>query len=221
MSPPKRRFFKRRYYKRKPKTQLATVNTVKRLLASNQEHKYFRVYLTGYTLPNVASMYSVNVFTPPQGDGDSDRTGDLVKATSMDFRYQLRGDPLATYDQQARIIVLQWHDMVASFNASNLLMDNTIGDRSILSPYSHDEKNRFTILYDRVHNIGVGPSTTANSLPTLITKNAKVNIKRKKIQFLNAGTSYMANHIFVCVFANVSTYAPTLSFQSVINYTDS
>lgn len=204
--------------------QIATVGTVKRIVSYNQEKKYELVYLAGSTIPNVAGWIQTNLFMPVQAIGDNAaRTGDKVLLTPyFDFRYIIRADTTGTLCHSTRVIVLQWHDMVATFNASNVLQDNTIGDRSILSPYSHDEKNRFTILYDRVHLTGCGLNTVDNGgLPTVVHRRAQVKIKKRQTQFLNAGTVYKNNQIYLCVFSNVSTYAPNISMQAKFTYTDS
>lgn len=212
-----------RYSKRKKNNKLATVGTVKRIVNSNIEKKYELVYSSGTVLPNVASWIQTNLFMPAQGLGDnSSRVGDKVKLTKyFDFNYCIRADTTGTIAHMCRIIILQWHDMVATFNASNVLQDNTIGDRSVLSPYSHDEKNRFTILYDKTHTVGLGLNTVdSGGLPTVIHRHKRIKVKKPQIQFLNAGTVYKNNQIYICAFSNVSTYAPNLSYQAKFTYTD-
>lgn len=208
------------YYKNK---KPATVDTVKRIVDSNIEKKYELVYGVGVTLNNVATWMAVNLFMPAQALGDnSARVGDKVKLKPyFDFNYTLRSDTTGSLAHTTRIIILQWHDMVPSFNASNILQDNTIGERSILSPYSHDEKNRFTILYDRTHITGLGNNTLdSGGVPTVLHRHRRIKIKKTQIQFLNAGTTYKNNQIYLCAFSNVATYAPNISYQAKFLYTD-
>lgn len=191
------------------KKKMASVVTVKRMISNRQELNLHRTNVTG-SIPNTMSFNQISA--APQGDADSDRSGDQLYIKSIHWSWEVVG---ADATNRIRLIIFQWHgDSTANFpTAANLLQDTSTvaGDFGV---FRKDTRKSYTVLYDR--DIA---TNTYN-----MNKVGKVNIYkgfRKKVDFL-AGTTGGSGQLFTALISDSSAVAhPSISSQCILRYTDS
>lgn len=152
-----KKYSRMRKYGRYARTGLQVANTAlsvalktKKLL--NVEHKFLDLSLNSQSVS--ATGLGNNIVNMAQGDTASTRTGDQIKVTSIQFKYYLNINASATVSTVRVILVLDRQANGAGINLSQLLQDTTAG-LMLMSPLNLDNKYRFKIMYNRIHQMSI------------------------------------------------------------------
>lgn len=157
-----------------------------------------------------------DITDPGSGSTDLTRTGSEITVRDVELRYGVYFNPNATAGTAAvrMVIVQSYEDNSASGFSPSRFFYSTGSVYSFQSPYNHDNRRLFKILYDDVIAI-------STSGPARVERVVLVKPARKKVRFQNT-TSSGDGHIHVCFVANVnSTPGPLVDYYSRVNYTDS
>jgi hypothetical protein len=198
-------------------SQYATVATVKKLISSNLEHKFFdsKAYAqAATTTPTQDALSAI-----PQGDGDSQRDGDAINLVKLWFKFEcyLQGTGGTNdFTDQVRLIFYRWHPMSAAAHPvpADVLIDLSVAQSATMSAYGWDNRKDFTILYDHTFALsGNGPS----DLNTM----GEINLGNIQSHFLSASTTLASNQIFAMVMSDslVATH-PDYNLYTRVIYTD-
>jgi len=121
------------------------------------------------------------------------RIGDVINPTSLKWGYIIQNADSS--DQYARIIVVQWH------NDSVPLLAEVIQDigvkQNLHSSYAQNIKNRFTVLFDKVHVMPIAANTSQ--------KASKQINKLTKIRFNAAPNTSGSGNIYFFAFGTATT----------------
>lgn len=168
-----------------------------------------------------------------QGDTDTTRDGDALFLKSIYLRGMIRaGEEYNNSDLQVRFMIFQWFERGVSPTPSDILAGfGSLSNRlRIFAPYSHDNRFRFNVLYDktfRVYNDDIvngkllpEPSMAYKPIHTMIKK-----IKKRYVQFIAGSTTGM-NKLYFLNISNADpaasvTTKPSYEFLWRINFTDS
>jgi len=210
--PPGRRTFRGgRKLNARQKTQ------VKRLIGTRQETKFFSSTLASASVSSAATLYDVT--NPGQGDTDQTRDGDRLYAKKLYVRMSLT---VATGDvtNLVRIIWFQWFPTTTSFSPSvtDILLVGPSGAADVYSHYSHDRRQMFAILYDKVFTLSGSATIVTTSSQKRMTY--ILHPKRKQLQFDNGGTTG-TNHIWMLTISDSSAVShPQIVSAQKFMFTD-
>lgn len=212
---------------------------VKRMIGDNLELKYVNSYLTE------AASTSGGVITGctdvPQGDGDSDRSGDRIKICgTMEIRGSVRADVATGAVSQTvayiRTILFQWHPTSDStFGAASkptlasILLNGPSGAPDVYSFYAHDSRQNYSILYDETFKpqgiaYGATPTISGNTDNSHYFSR-KVPLAKKvraQLQYSAASSVIATNHIYMMTLSNLASQAqnPRIVWSVKIFYRD-
>lgn len=205
---------------------------VKNLIRNVQELKFFGWNSVSAPVTNVGNLTGVP-FDVPQGDTDQTRDGDKLQwCGNIDFRMQVVNGLGATADvyNNVRVVIFQWHPNSAPV-AGNILLTGAGGGGivDIYSNYSHDFRQEYKILFDKVFNtIGPGSNVAVSNGP--ITEKTttgllkfKISTKKasKNVQYSNGGLS-ATNRIYILTISDSSLVThPTIAYSMKTFYRDS
>lgn len=208
---------------------------VKRILALQQELKYFPFNFVPTTLTN-AFVIDGTMFDVPQsatvGQLDTKRIGDSIMwCGTMEVNLQIVNGLGATGDtfNNCRVIILQWHDTSTATPfpvVTQVLLNGPSTVPDIYSTYNHDYRHQYTILFDETY-LTVGPNGPNNppqsNVATGIHK-IRINLTklaRKNAQFV-AGGGQGSNRFFM-IYGSDSQLAthPNMTFASKVFFRDS
>lgn len=221
-----RKYGKRTYAKRTglTKTQKRVVAKVARnVVKSAAERKYHDEQITAQAGSYDSALVQV-LNDPAQGDGDTQREGDSIRMTSLQFRGSI--DFTATPAGIGRLmIVLMKPGNRALGSASTITYDLDdvlqIGatSHSYISPYHHDNRTRFQVLYDRTFS---SQDSAAAGQYARVHINKVIGLKQKLCQFDAASTRMSKNCIVAFWFSNqlAAGNPPTLDMYSRLNFMD-
>lgn len=184
---------KKKYYK---KTKLAT--KVSNIIKKSAELKRYDVSSARTDLNNTTQILT-DVFSPAQGNTDTQRNGDQLMLTKH-FRFEanvLCPDTASLGAVCVRIILFQWHPNTVP--AINELLIPQSGNYYTDCLYNMDTRHMYSIIYDKVVPLtGYGSSNAVFVLKRNIYK-SKI---QSKVQFVN-GTTVGTNKIY---FAGISDW---------------
>lgn len=200
--PIKKRFYKRRSAKTSKSCKRALTKSqrhcVKKMIDRAPETKYHNVTsVSGVTYTaDIVELASVS-----QGDGATNREGDVISPTSLSFRYRLARDTTASTSSpdNVRFMIIQWHvDSSVATPTFTDILQNPTAQYMALSPLilNRSKRLKFTVLYDKVHyNIcdrSLGKEAHAQNWLTVypkrkITYNAGATTGRGKIYIMVLG----------------------------------
>ena len=150
---------KRRRSVRGPRLSKRQKFEVLKVVHRERELKFFGTVLNNSASTTTATVSSISDVT--QGDTDTTRDGDrLTWCGHLEFRYSWI---LGTVDPKAfvRVLIFQWHPNTTP-TASSVLLTGASGSIDVYSQYSHDNRQMFCILYDKVTNLTGNAATTIN-----------------------------------------------------------
>ncbi len=87
-----------------------------------------------------------------QGDGNTTRDGNQIKVTHIQLKYFFTMNASAVNTCCRILLVLDKQTNAAIYTANQLLKDVSVND-NVNSPFEENHRRRFTILYDRVHDL--------------------------------------------------------------------
>lgn len=145
---------------------------------------------------------------------DTTRDGDQVYIRSLDIRGWVVVNATAGYNL-LRVLVVQATSFLTGppINSNILLTPVTYG---LLSPYNHDNRFNFKILYDKVFAVDI---TWRNKVPFRFRLNKK--FKQRKIQYSAGAANAGTNRLFLMFISDNGVDPPRVDFASKFNFGDS
>lgn len=181
---------------------------VKQEIAKQVEKKYFLKSNIGAGITTTAAI--VEIVDVPQTSSnatDITRIGDQITMTSYEFRGYIAGGD--TYNL-LRLMVFQWFPDYLP-GASDILINAVNG---VISPYSHDNRFDFNILFDRTYRMGTDWQHT-HYIHFYIKK-----FRERRIQF-DGGTTNGSNKLFLLLVSDSAALPnPTIAYDSKLNFKD-
>jgi len=184
-----------------------------RRLANNvQRYLGEKKYSASYTNVSVSSAGNVFGLTEvTQGDTDQTRDGDQLTLTSLQLRWQAIIGDTANY---VRVIVFQWlANSVPTINS--VLLSLPLGGE-VLSPYNHDTRYVFRVLYDKtvlLTNVGK-PSSEVYDVRL-------IKFPRNRVQYEAGGTTG-TNKIYCITLSDSGAVShPAVNMYWKTNFKDS
>lgn len=174
----------------------------------NVEFKHYTAY-NSISVSTTATLTDLSVIT--QGDTDTSRDGDELRATTISMRYYVAG-----YDDTnfVRIILFQWHPDTTPIVADIL---NAVVTAGFLANYEVDRAENYKIMYDRTHAVVANYSGQQNT-SNFVYK--KLRIPRPKMKFYNA-TAVGTNKIWMLTISDSSVAAhPGVAINTKLNFYD-
>lgn len=174
----------------------------------NSEYKYF-VQQAGL----IASTWNgsvINLFTPSQGVGASQRTGDSVKIKDLTIRFEWAHLTAGLPGQMARLIIF-WDKQNEVVNAGDFLQ-NTGTYVSLYS--SKQEGNRYNsvTLYDRYF-----PVNNNDHLQLSSSRVFKIN---RHVRFAAGSTNAETGALKMIIMCQTPTNGPQFTYLSRVSYVD-
>lgn len=197
---------------------------VKKIMKKPLELKYF-YYFPPAVVAISTTMALIGVpFDVPQGIGDTQRVGDHLQwAGSIDFRFTLTA---ADTTNIVRVAIVQWKSQSTAApipTPSDFFLNGPTGAPDIWSPFSHDNRNSITVLFDRTFElIGNGTANFPVTNITQISRKYSVSLKKaaKEVQF-NAAGGQGKNRLFLAYVSDsaVATH-PTIQYTTKTFFRD-
>lgn len=189
---------------------LAIARSVKAMV--NVEYKFHDVKVTSAaqaTSPTPIQLVNIAI-----GDSGSQRDGNQLKAVGIYLKYLWTIDASATNTQVRVLLVHDKQTNGAIFTGADVLADVSAID-NIISPYNLDNKYRFRILYDRVHqmNNGGNQSVTAK-------KFIKLNEKLRYDNAAAAISSLTSSSYSLLIMSSESSNYPLITLHSRLRFVD-
>lgn len=156
------------------------------------------------------SFYLLNGIA--EGTTAETRVGDEVKATSVQFRYNLSSPTsytsLAVTNFLARVIIFWDRQANGSAPAVGDLLATDVVTEPLYSPYNYNNNKRFKIVYDKMHRFmpqaGLTSSTpfTAMASTVIVDRRRRLGRTVKYIGTGNTIASVGTNSLYMFVTAN-------------------
>lgn len=214
---------------------------VKKALKKMPELKYTTESQNGIAIDNAPTLYVCITDSISQGVQDNNsRIGDEVKLDKWYLRLYTQQDPAATNANAVcmfRIVCFQAHEVVdtgsntgtglnAIYNINRVLGPGYTGIPDITSPYNHDRRKEYTILYDKTwHQVspGTGALSQNNSQLHDIVKTISLKKAQKRIHWIGNSATNAGNHLFCLILCqNPTAINPPRAYMlNKVTYTDS
>lgn len=180
----------------------------KRVLSTNQEHKYF-----DYNFNNNGVDYDGTTFyisDIAQGDTDTTRVGDQLMPTSLLMNLALTvGDTT----NLMRIVVVRWRTNVSTLAVGNIF--TYLGVQwAPESPFHHDGRSQFEVLHDSLHAL-------ASAYRPVIILRKRLRLAKKAIKFSAGSTTASDKILLIAVSDSAAAAHPTIQGYTRLNFTDS
>lgn len=188
----------------------------KRVVDANNEHKYHDRFDNAAVLDVAGQMYNLTITSQGLSDLDN-RIGDSIKPLGFEFRYNLIAGTTAAVPYFCRIILFSWFDNVTAPTVGSIIQLVGIY-QNILSPYFHDQRQKFTILYDKTYCVQP-PGTVA----TADTGNNLCHfgiIKKKFSKKMNytAAAGQCSNSIWMLAISDDATASAATTKPAIVSY---
>lgn len=210
---PFKKTYRRKNYRktyRKKNNTLATKKYVKKQISKDIETKYFDIQRPSDDIDYSGRIDRLTGVS--QGTTDSTRIGDKLTMRSLRISYEAT---VADSTNMVRFIIVQWFPNSTLLAPTSSYVLSTIGSAlAPQSPYIHDYKNQFNVLYDKVHIL-------STDYPRIVRKFwLKMKWAKKVINF-SAGTSEGSNHLYMIRISDSSAVThPTSNILTRLNYDD-
>lgn len=192
---------------------------VKRLIKVRQELKYVLTNVPSVSMSLTAVC--TGIIAIPQGDTDNERTGDRIMyaQTGHLFRGICQVGDQTNY---VRFIVFQWKPN-STPTASSILLNGPSGSVDVFSHYSHDNRQEYRVMYDRLFVLGGSglaagnPTTSVSNLPIKF----RLKMPNKQVQFVAGSSTVGTNLIYYIGMADSSVLPhPSINGQFKLFYYD-
>lgn len=172
----------------------------------NVEWKYHDI-TASTTIDNAGAVACLSLV--PQGDTDTTRDGDHLRATSLRVNYVLESN--TSTPGICRIIFFQWADDTTNSPPTVAAVMEATTPYSVVS---HDYASRMKILSDEMH---VVDNTSSKSIP----QRMKLQIPHQQIQFAG-GTTQHTQGIWFLVLSDITPQGspPTFKYFARLNFSD-
>lgn len=205
--------------KRKSKKPAAKVRDIVRREISKQfEEKHYQdtgtVSLS--TTPDI--QYLTLVPQATTASTDETRDGDEIKPLGFELRATVTTSSADTNGGLVRIILFRWKEDSSEASgpviASDILHDTDVQD-NVVSPFNHDQRKDYDILYDTVVNLGIISAERKYHYVKMFVPASKL----PKIYF-NAGSVIGKNHIVMMSMCTQPSNTPSLLYYSRLRFRD-
>lgn len=208
-----RRMKRQRRNRKRPSKKF--VKTVRHIIEKTVEKKY-RFYQSGSTVSSLG--YALYLTDVPIGTSDTTRIGDQISLRSVRFKITAT---VADTTNWVRVILFQYIPQIDSstftpttYPIANILIDTTT---TWLSPYSHDNRYNFRILYDKTHLVVSNQSNQLTMFKGFIKK-----FPRDKIQYYAGSTTTQVNAIHMLILSDSGVAPhPSFTYSIKLNFSDS
>lgn len=192
--------FRRRFKRQRSHGEKAMNKRQKREMnAILNRRSELKFYVTNQGGVNITSTWAVaKAALISQGTADEDRTGDRITwCGNIEMIINVINATGVNSDlyNNCRFILFQWHpnDSTAP-TASNILLNGVTGSVDTSSHYSHDNRQLFTILWDRTFKTvgnfqGAGTPGTSDSQSGIVHFTIPMMRAKKQVQFLSGSTA--------------------------------
>lgn len=192
--------------------RVETVNRkIKKAIERTKEKKFLDTLVHNATqITTTATVTKLSAVA--QGVGDSQRVGDALTATGVEYRQ------LCVYDYNAciRHIVFQYKPDDTTAPVVGDILDLSVITTAFNAPYNHDKRNQFRIL-DDYRAYGDNSGEGANG----VVKRLFGKKISKDIRYLAAGTSGFNQIYMISVSSQGGATAPLVTVGARITFTDS
>ncbi len=149
-----------------------------------------------------------------QGDTTITRDGAQCKVVSISLRYTIFMNQSATASSMRVWLIQDSQTNQALFTIADFLEDVTVDD-AINSPRNLDNKHRFRVLYDKVHNLSItGRQISSHRFYK------KLNVKLRFDNAAAAITSLTQNSLSLLVISDEATNTPAITSFVRLRYVD-
>lgn len=185
---------------------------VQKVITSNTEKKYFPFSQTATAVDFAGTIIDVSAVA--QGTNDTQHVGDTIRVRSVENNISwVAGDNT----NLCRYILFQWKQSGVPAVADILLgpLSTTVAP---LSPYNHDNRKNFNVLYDSMVKVD------AVALPLTVRKSKiwKIPSFLRQMYFTAATTNRLKNGIYILVISDSGAVPhPTFAFNYKMNFSDS
>jgi len=177
---------------------------VRRILAENEELKYFLTNLSFAAIGNNTngSTRMDAISQPTQGQTDQTRVGDRLKLCGyVDLRATVKLPTTGDAHNRVRLIMFQWKpNSTPTAAGTGILLSGPTGTADLWSQYSHDNRQLMTVIFDHTFNLsgqgGAATSPVGSTTSQTIVKRIKLKGLKsaphtpfdKEFQYAAAGT---------------------------------
>lgn len=219
---PYKKYYKKKYPK-KSKGYVAKVakQVVKQQLKKAEEIKY-HVTNNNLFINQVAAGVLHDLSITSQGASDIQRIGDKIRLKSLNINYDIRAVASETY---VRVMVIQWREdsTTSTPTLSSVLQTPAYSGgqiEPILSTLQHDgvKMGKFTVLYDRVHNLKFN-AQFGQPEKQIVNKKISLKYAAKHLQYLN-GTSAGTNKLYMLMTSSDPLNNADMRLHTKLTYTD-
>ena len=142
---------------------------------------------SGQNVQNTGTIYHLTGVG--QNDTDSGRTGNSILARGLYFSYTIRNSTVSPLPvSTVRVLVLQDQQQISDLGPSNItgVLEYTSGPRVVTSPLDSETVGRWTILYDKRHELD-----TVNNPQDMVSTYIKL---RSHLRYNGAGVGDIQKH---------------------------
>jgi hypothetical protein len=233
----KKRGHKKAYGKKLSKEQK---KEVKMIIGKNVEQKVVRGVATLASVGSSGVIIDDVLSSIIQGNSDNTRIGDEIRLKHLKLRYDIHTGSANVFahpddNNDVRIIALRWYgDSSVDVPTVAKILEVTSAGAVCMSPYNAQNRHKYHIIYDRVHNVSISFVATGNS--AVITGYAGPNstyitptelafygkqLGPKTVSYPNGGSvGAMNDVIFLAVSDSSFTPNPLIGIGYDIAYTD-
>lgn len=204
-----RKRYTTRRYKKKGFKKFA-----QKVVNSTAEKKTVSTY--SYSNNVDATGFQFNATNISQGDTDGTRDGDqlLIRSVEMELHPWLGATP--DTNNIVRVMLVQWYGLASSLTVGDVLqVTSALNSSCVMSPYNHDNRYQFKVLYDRRFVLSAN-GTSTHFQKVMITRGF-----RRKVQYVAGSATSATNGVYMLAFSDsISGPHPALDYNVKINYSD-
>lgn len=152
--------------------------------------------------------------TISQGDTDTTRTGDKIRALTLTVKGNLI---CADTTNVVRLLIVCNYNGGTSSTLQDFLEAGDTTGYQWMSLRSHDRVGKYAILWDRTFNL----STAGSKYQACFKKTIKLSKKMSEITYSSGGTSPLMNSLYLIAISDSSAVThPTMNYYARLRFTD-
>jgi len=184
---------------------------VRKALAKAGEQNFFDVYQTSAVVDYAGTLACLSAV--PQGNGDSNRTGDMITPKWLELRGSVTGNTTSVFNS-VRIIVFRWRPSNATPPIVTSILQQASTDTAPFSALQEDNYRGgvFDVLHDRIYAVTTYEFQRAFDI--------RLNLPQTlPPSFIAAGTNGF-NQIYILGISDAPTNKPAWRWYSRLVYFD-
>lgn len=217
--------YKKKVYKKKAPSTVALSKRIK-AIEHEIELKAFDTYNVSTSVTTSGTQNLLNAIG--RNVAEYQRIGNQIKTTSVQIKLSAILNTLSLVPNTMRLIVF-WDrqcnnglpTMIGAATVPSVL-DSDYVTEPILMPYNINSRDRYTILYDKMHVIGI--NDIVGGFPVQVRVNINKYIKASRMcRFDDAGTtvaSITTNALYCWYVTDQGANGPNVKFASRVYYKD-